>query len=90
MAEEHESSAMPFHISIVQTDTIVIGKGDNATFGIEYSYSEEIFVSELKLQKLLRFTVRKSFLKLERKIKQLPILLQGLIQGKLQSLLLIS
>ena len=49
MAEEHESSAMPFHIPIVQTDTIVIGKGDNATFGIEYSYSEEIFVSELGL-----------------------------------------
>ena len=38
MAEEHESFAMPFHISVLQADTIVKGKGGNATLGIDMEY----------------------------------------------------
>lgn len=38
VAEEHGSFAMPFHISVIQADTIVNGKGDNATLGIDMEY----------------------------------------------------
>ena len=38
MAEKHESFAMPFHISVVHGDTIINGKADNATLGIDKGY----------------------------------------------------
>ena len=38
MAEEHESFATPFHISIVHGDTIINDKDDNATLGIDKGY----------------------------------------------------
>ena len=38
MAQEHESFAKPFHISVVHGDTIINGKADNATLGIDKGY----------------------------------------------------